>query len=256
MSSYIDSFVPKFTVKNEYQPPWFDSECYVKCKEKDRLHKKFKDNKSLQNELNFKNCRREFKKLIKSKMRSCFECTDRNTLNKKFWSHVKSKTKDYRIPEIVHYNSQSSYDAASKANLFNSYFFDQFSEPSSYNIDIDFSEDAKYDIDFCPSKIRNILENIISSKAPGPDGINGVVLKNCSNLLAEPLSIIFKLVYNTGILSSQWKLANVVPVFKKGEKNDVQNYRPISLTCLITKVMERIAYDELLHLTLNKIDSR
>ena len=60
--SYIDSYVPKFTVKNEYQPPWVDSECYVKCKEKDRLHKKFKDNKSLQNELNFKNCRREFKK--------------------------------------------------------------------------------------------------------------------------------------------------------------------------------------------------
>ena len=74
--------------------------------------------------------------------------------------------------------------------------------------------------------------------------------------LAEPLSIIFKLVYNTGILPSQWKLANVVPVFKKGEKNDVQNYRPISLTCLITKVTERIVYDELLHLTLNKIDSR
>ena len=81
-------------------------------------------------------------------------------------------------------------------------------------------------------------------------------MKNCSNSLAEPLSIIFKLVYNTGILPSQWRLANVVPVFKKGEKNDVQNYRPISLTCLITKVMERIVYDELLHLTLNKIDSR
>ena len=42
LSSYIDSFVPKFTVKNEYLPPWFDSECYVKYKEKDRLHKKFK----------------------------------------------------------------------------------------------------------------------------------------------------------------------------------------------------------------------
>ena len=57
-------------------------------------------------------------------------------------------------------------------------------------------------------------------------------LSYCSNSLAEPLSTIFKLVYNTGILTSQWKLANVVPVFKKGEKNDVQNYRPISLTCL------------------------
>ena len=96
----------------------------------------------------------------------------------------------------MHYNSQSSYDAASKANLFDSYFFDQFREASSYNIDIDFTEDAKFDIDFCPSKIRNILENTNSSKAPGPDGIKGVVLKNCCNSLAEPLSIIQKGVCN------------------------------------------------------------
>ena len=52
-----------------------------------------------------------------------------------------------------------------------------------------------------------------------------------------------------------WKRANVVPVFKKGEKGNVENYRPISLTCISAKVMERIMYDELFCRTQHLVDS-
>ena len=52
--------------------------------------------------------------------------------------------------------------------------------------------------------------------------------------------------YNTGYIPKEWKLANVVPVYKKGSKSNVDNYRPISLTCLVMKVFERIVKDELL----------
>ena len=85
--------MPKFTIKSEYQPPWFDSECYVKCREKDKLHKIFKTKKSVTSELKFKTARREFKTLIKSKMRANLDSDDRNILHKKFWSHVKSTAK-------------------------------------------------------------------------------------------------------------------------------------------------------------------
>ena len=54
----------------------------------------------------------------------------------------------------------------------------------------------------------------------------------------------------------EWKRANVVPVFKKGEKLNVENYRPILLTCISAKVMERIMYDELFCRTHQLIDSR
>ena len=47
-------------------------------------------------------------------------------------------------------------------------------------------------------------------------------------------------------IPDEWKAASVVPVHKKGSKSDVQNYRPISLTCIIMKVMERIVRDELM----------
>ena len=66
----------------------------------------------------------------------------------------------------------------------------------------------------------------------------------------------FNLVYNTGYIPSEWKLANVVPIHKKDDRNKVVNYRPISLTSLVMKVFERILYDELLARTQEKIDPR
>ena len=82
--------------------------------------------------------------------------------------------------------------------------------------------------------------------APGADGIHGNVLKFCSTSLCRPLSIIFKLCYNTGIITSEWKSANIVPIYKQGDKAVVSNYRPISFICLTAKIVEQIIQDELL----------
>ena len=61
--------------------------------------------------------------------------------------------------------------------------------------------------------------------------------------------MIFKLIYNTGTIPQEWKSANIVPIYKKGDKNLISNYRPISLLCLSAKIMERVVQDELLNLT-------
>ena len=131
-----------------------------------------------------------------------------------------------------------------------------FREPSCYETDIDFTNDGTFDIDFSASRIKPLLDNLDINKAQGPDAISGAVLKNCSKMLAYPLSILFTLTYNTGYIPQEWKLANVVPVFKKDDKNKVINYRPISLSSLVMKVLERILYDELFTRTIDKIDKR
>ena len=136
-----------------------------------------------------------------------------------------------------------------KANLFNIYFCDQFSEQSSYKFDFDFSGEDKYDINFCPRHIETLLSQINSNKANGPDKIHGKILKNCSSSLAYPFSIMFGVSYNTGIVPKEWKLANVVPIHKKGPKENIENYRPISLTSLVIKTFEKIVKDKLLSLT-------
>ena len=91
-----------------------------------------------------------------------------------------------------------------------------------------------------------MLKSINVNKACGPDGLSGKILKNCCGSLAYPLSLLYRISYNSGIIPQEWKMANVVPVYKKGSKISVENYRPISLTCLVMKILERIIRDKLM----------
>ena len=88
----------------------------------------------------------------------------------------------------MHLNSTFRTKPSEKAKLFNNYFYDQFSGPSDYNINIGWSNDQVFDIDLDQNKVRKLLLNINSNKASGPDGIHGKILKNCANTLAYPLS--------------------------------------------------------------------
>ena len=136
-----------------------------------------------------------------------------------------------------------------KANMFNEFFFDQFSNESTYDVGIDFSNDDLFDIDFSCTRVKQFLDSVNINKAPGPHGIHGCVLKYCSNSLCRPLAIIFRMTYNTGIIPVEWKSANIVPIHKKGDENLISNYRPISLTCFTAKIMENIIQEELLSKT-------
>ena len=220
------------------------------------MHEKFKSNRTVLNELKFRACRKDFKNLVKAKMRANFDDQNRNNLTKKFWSYVKSTSKSTRIPEVVYLNGKTSSDPKTKVNMFNEFFYNQFSEASEYDVNISFNSDSTFDIDFNVARVRDIISKLDSNKAQGPDNIHGLIFKKCSCVLAKPLSLIVTVIYNTGILADEWKLSNVVPVFKKGDKKDVENYRPISLTCIAAKVMECVMYDELLYRTQHLIDDR
>ena len=74
--------------------------------------------------------------------------------------------------------------------------------------------------------------------------------------MAYPLSLLFKISYNTGSVPKEWKMAHVVPVHKKGSKENIENYRPISLTSLVMKTFERILKEEILLRTSHLLDSR
>ncbi len=78
------------------------------------------------------------------------------------------------------------------------------------------------------------------SKAVGPDNISPKVLKELANVIAVPLTIIFRKSLNSRQVPKDWKHALVVPIFKKGARQNPENYRPISLTCICSKLMEHI----------------
>ena len=255
LTQLMDLHIPKITIKSNFKPPWFDADCYEKCREKERLHTKFKRTKALNDEIKFATCRREFKSMMRMKIRDNLYCTDDNNfITKKFWAHVKNTSKCNRIPEIIRYKNEIFSNTKTKADMFNSFFYDQFSEPSSYDIHIDFDIDREEYIDFSTERVNQLLKDININKACGPDAIPGIVLKHCSSSISTPLSRLFKSIYDTGLVPNDWKEANVVPIHKKGDKCDITNYRPISLTCLVSKIMEKIVQDELLALTRDQLN--
>ncbi|KAJ7414616.1 RNA-directed DNA polymerase from mobile element jockey-like protein [Willisornis vidua] len=73
-----------------------------------------------------------------------------------------------------------------------------------------------------------------------PDGIHSRVMRELAEELAKPLSIIYQQSWLPGELPDNWKRANVTPIHKKGCKEDLGSYRPVSLTLVPGKVMEQI----------------
>ena len=88
--------------------------------------------------------------------------------------------------------------------------------------------------------IAKLLKSLNPHKAAGPDQFKPIVLQTLHAELAPILQVIFQKSLDSGKLSHIWKEANVSPIFKKGDKSDPTNYRPISLTCVLCKVLERL----------------
>ena len=92
------------------------------------------------------------------------------------------------------------------------------------------------------SDVKAFLCSLVESKATGPDEIPARLIKICSQVIAPSLSALFHISLVSGVVPLDWKLANVVQVFKKGDVNNVVNYRPVSLLTSISKVLERIVF--------------
>ena len=98
--------------------------------------------------------------------------------------------------------------------------------------------------------IVSLIRKLNPNKANGSDGISGQMLLLCDDSVVLPLRIIFGNILSAATYPGLWKLANVTPIFKKGDKQLIGNYRPISLLPLCGKIFEKIIFNNLYkHLT-------
>ena len=93
---------------------------------------------------------------------------------------------------------------------------------------------------FPKEDIYKIIKNLDPNKAHGHDMISIRITKLCSISIGKPLEIIFQNFLRWGTFPSEWKKANVVPTFKKSDKQCIKNYRPVSLFPVCGKVFERL----------------
>ncbi|KFP41737.1 hypothetical protein N324_06633, partial [Chlamydotis macqueenii] len=88
--------------------------------------------------------------------------------------------------------------------------------------------------------VNDLLHHLHTYKSMGPDGIHSRVLRELAEVLTKPLSIVYQQSWQTVEVPVDWRLANVTPIYKKGQKEDSKNYRAVSLTSVPWKVMEEI----------------
>ena len=100
-------------------------------------------------------------------------------------------------------------------------------------------------ISFTDNDTTSIIKSFKPTKAHGADNISIHMIQLCGDSIPPPLTIIFKFSLRNGNCPDTWKMANIIPVHKKGEKNIVKNYRPISLLPIFAKVFERLLFNSL-----------
>ena len=99
----------------------------------------------------------------------------------------------------------------------------------------------------------SIIHSLNKSNSTGPDGISSKILRLAVNYIADPLSHLINNSFQSGFFPTNLKIAKVVPVFKKGDSDKTDNYRPISLLNNLSKIFEKIIYVRMIDF-LNKHD--
>ena len=149
---------------------------------------------------------------------------------KGFGHFVKSLKNDAFGINKLRGNGILKTDTLDKANICNRQFQSAFTRES--DAEIPFKGTSPFtpmgEITVDPNGVLNLLNNLKVHKAFGPDGLSDRVLKECSSEIAPILALIYNESLAQGTVPDDWRQANVAPIFKKGEKYDAANYRPVA----------------------------
>ena len=197
--------------------------------------------------------------------------------SKKLFSFLKSSKQDQLGTPALNHKDRLVTETAEKADLHNLQFQSVFTTKAPLSLSrlckmklqdmadcggipsealppgMQESSPAMEDFDISVAGILKLLKNLKPGKAAGPDRLKPILLKELREEIAPIIQVIFERSIKTGKLPSEWCRAQVSPIFKKGDKSSPANYRPISLTCILCKVLEHIMASHLVR-HLNKHD--
>lgn len=165
----------------------------------------------------------------------------------KWWRIVKSLCKlnnKHKPSPPLKVNGQTLFHPIDKANAFNNFFTNISTISVSQNLAHNVPDPPLHHMNthyITDNEVLDQLQAINISKPSGPDSITPRILKQVAHVICKPLAKLFNMSLSNGVLPHIWKIAMVTPVFKnKGTPDDVNNYRPISVTSVICKLLEKI----------------
>src|SRR5664279_1939223 len=168
---------------------------------------------------------------------------------KAFYRHVNSKIKTrIGVSDLKQDDGNLISDNQQKANAFNDFFGSVYTVEDLDSIPTVCNKARKElnTVEISHEAVLDLLKKLKPEKSPGMDGIHPKVLRECANELAGPLTTLFQTSMREGRVPNEWKEAAVSPIFKKGSRHQVGNYRPVSLTSVCCKLMEKVVRKALL----------
>nr|VZI48449.1 unnamed protein product [Spirometra erinaceieuropaei] len=247
----INNHCPLTSVRLNKRSEWLNRNIKKEINRKHKLWRKYCVTGQVEYFNTYKTQRNKLRNLI-MKTRREFEknLLQKATQNPKLlYSYLRRSTRNrHRIPLIRTTDGVEIVDSRDKVAYFSRFFQSvytneaRFLPPSTEEL----PTPSGNDILFSEGIVRRELEALHESKSPGPDEIPPKLLNELASELSVPLSMLFQTSFGTGTLPIDWKLAHITPLHKGGNRAATTNYRPISLTCILCKVMERIIKNELM----------
>ena len=252
-----ENHVPTKMTNGKHSHPWIDTSLRKAINRKNKAHKKQKMTKKKRDKDRYTRLQSECNDKVKKANREYVDKIATDDDPKRFWSYVKSRGQDSQgVAPLKNSEGYIQSDSKKKADILNEQFQSVFTEedlsnkpdkgPSPYT--------EMENIEICEKGVLKLLLKIKPNKATGPDEIPAAMLRTAAEELAPILTKLFQVSLNTGYVPNEWRQAWVVPIFKKGERHQPANYRPVSLTSIICKVLEHIIHSSIMdHFDKNQI---
>ena len=247
--SAIADFIPMCEIRKQF-PPWFDRSVRELLRSKEAAFRCKKSSPTDDNIARHRTARADFKRAASSKYREYLVGMVRSFRDnpKRYWSFVKSLKSFSHVSPVLEYDGRIYSSDEDRANCLNACFSRKFCDPVANSLPTPPCLDAPGLDTFTVSRERvaQLLSELCDNKACGPDGLSARILRECADELSFPLYIICQSSLRSGTFPAMWKQANVIPVYKKGPKKSPDNYRPVSLLSICSKVLEKVVCDSLL----------
>ena len=245
----IKKYIPHRRAKTRDSQPWISRDLKRKIRRRNKAFVTSKKFGRLCDEQRFLNLKKEVQRDLRKAYWDYIsdivtpKATDSNPYGsmKRFWTFIKHKRTDANGVAPLRVNGKLINDSKLKAEALNRQFQSVFTKEAPLNLTAPAYQfpELPY-INITVPGVLKLLRNLKPGKAAGPDNIGPRILKELAEEIADPLTTIFKKSLAEGHVPTDWRQANVTPIYKKGLKYDPANYRPISLTCIASKLMEHI----------------
>ncbi len=255
--SEISSKIPSKTIRTKNDLPWFGKDLKRMLRKKLKLFNQAKKSGDWTNYKTYqKDCKKAFRKAETEYINNTINEGLKEDNTKPFWKYIKAKRQDNIGVSPLTNAGTLHVDSKSKAEILLNQFSSVFTKPTPAPMPaLSSRSDCSIDsITVDSNGVSKLLSNLKVHKASGPDQIPNQVLKHCAEQLAPGVATLFQNSLDTSTLPDDWTSANISPIYKKGDRHAPENYRPVSLTCVLSKILEHIVCSNMLrHLEENNI---